>query len=473
MTCTACGLVGHLKANRNCPRFQEGEAGSQLLFQQKEAHRNISHVFHRKKNEVKNDRNSQSRLETPSFRWEDNKSTEIALNLPSQSSVNFSYKPTFDNLPVLNLPAELPQLPEISSSFSWEKSSENEKKPRGKTEFPNFPKDKSNFLRVKENTAKYLSNLNLNSAYYDPKSRSMREDTSLSALPSIQADKKLVGAPSFPHTKPSSLQIGHYLDAPVTEARAPAPIRPVIKEAAYEKNAPVTEARASAPPPKSAPAPPSTAPAPVQPQGPRAQATPIFRGIGVSTRMQMVKRNRDFKYQLAPERKRRASKSKERLEPRNLLGIPLFPAPKSLTDSAMEFVFKGPINKSKGGSCWLDSILAIGLSLAKEICQYKVREESRMVPMHVTKEWVRLESIDHSLIRFYSIWLYENHEDPFFRKRLISAHDIVWHQFELLGFTYGTPCCVIDAFPVLFHSLCRIEPKVIFSFRFPSIYEVK
>ena len=31
-------------------------------------------------------------------------------------------------------------------------------------------------LRIREDTAKYLLNLDVNSAYYDPKTRSMRED---------------------------------------------------------------------------------------------------------------------------------------------------------------------------------------------------------------------------------------------------------------------------------------------------------
>lgn len=31
-------------------------------------------------------------------------------------------------------------------------------------------------LRIREDTAKYLRNLDLNSAYYDPKTRSMREN---------------------------------------------------------------------------------------------------------------------------------------------------------------------------------------------------------------------------------------------------------------------------------------------------------
>ena len=31
-------------------------------------------------------------------------------------------------------------------------------------------------LRIREDTAKYLLNLDMNSAHYDPKSRSMRED---------------------------------------------------------------------------------------------------------------------------------------------------------------------------------------------------------------------------------------------------------------------------------------------------------
>ncbi|KAH7522089.1 hypothetical protein FEM48_Zijuj07G0100800 [Ziziphus jujuba var. spinosa] len=44
-------------------------------------------------------------------------------------------------------------------------------------------------LRIREDTAKYLSNINENSAYYDPKTRSMREDP----LPDADQDEKFYG----------------------------------------------------------------------------------------------------------------------------------------------------------------------------------------------------------------------------------------------------------------------------------------
>lgn len=49
-------------------------------------------------------------------------------------------------------------------------------------------------LRIREDTAKYLLNLDTNSAHYDPKSRSMREDPNpnkvmLASLPAVQLQK--------------------------------------------------------------------------------------------------------------------------------------------------------------------------------------------------------------------------------------------------------------------------------------------
>ncbi|KAA3480794.1 pre-mRNA-splicing factor SLU7 [Gossypium australe] len=43
-------------------------------------------------------------------------------------------------------------------------------------------------LRIREDTAKYLLNLDVNSAYYDPKTRSMREDP----LPVADPNKKVI-----------------------------------------------------------------------------------------------------------------------------------------------------------------------------------------------------------------------------------------------------------------------------------------
>lgn len=44
-------------------------------------------------------------------------------------------------------------------------------------------------LRIREDTAKYLLNLDVNSAYYDPKTRSMREDP----LPDADPNEKFYG----------------------------------------------------------------------------------------------------------------------------------------------------------------------------------------------------------------------------------------------------------------------------------------
>lgn len=41
-------------------------------------------------------------------------------------------------------------------------------------------------LRIREDTAKYLLNLDVNSAHYDPKTRSMREDP----LPDVDPNEK-------------------------------------------------------------------------------------------------------------------------------------------------------------------------------------------------------------------------------------------------------------------------------------------
>lgn len=41
-------------------------------------------------------------------------------------------------------------------------------------------------LRIREDTAKYLLNLDVNSAHYDPKTRSMREDP----LPDMDPNEK-------------------------------------------------------------------------------------------------------------------------------------------------------------------------------------------------------------------------------------------------------------------------------------------
>lgn len=44
-------------------------------------------------------------------------------------------------------------------------------------------------LRIREDTAKYLLNLDVNSAHYDPKTRSMREDP----LPDADPNEKFYG----------------------------------------------------------------------------------------------------------------------------------------------------------------------------------------------------------------------------------------------------------------------------------------
>lgn len=48
-------------------------------------------------------------------------------------------------------------------------------------------------LRIREDIAKYLLNLDVNSAYYDPKTRSMREDP----LPDADPNEKFYGVLSI------------------------------------------------------------------------------------------------------------------------------------------------------------------------------------------------------------------------------------------------------------------------------------
>ena len=48
-------------------------------------------------------------------------------------------------------------------------------------------------LRIREDTAKYLYNLDPKSSYYDPKSRSMRQDP----LPHLPANKKVFAGDNF------------------------------------------------------------------------------------------------------------------------------------------------------------------------------------------------------------------------------------------------------------------------------------
>lgn len=57
-------------------------------------------------------------------------------------------------------------------------------------------------LRIREDTAKYLRNLDPESAYYDPKSRSMREDPT----PHIAAEDVRISFPlSHRHSRPQTL----------------------------------------------------------------------------------------------------------------------------------------------------------------------------------------------------------------------------------------------------------------------------
>jgi hypothetical protein len=48
-------------------------------------------------------------------------------------------------------------------------------------------------LRIREDTAKYLLNLDVDSAHYDPKTRSMREDP----LPDADPNEKFYGVSAF------------------------------------------------------------------------------------------------------------------------------------------------------------------------------------------------------------------------------------------------------------------------------------
>lgn len=64
-------------------------------------------------------------------------------------------------------------------------------------------------LRIREDTAKYLINLDVNSAFYDPKSRSMREDPLAGVNSYFKGDNYYFNSEET--YKPKELEVSYYL----------------------------------------------------------------------------------------------------------------------------------------------------------------------------------------------------------------------------------------------------------------------
>lgn len=78
-------------------------------------------------------------------------------------------------------------------------------------------------LRIREDTAKYLLNLDINSAYYDPKSRSMREDP----LPDMDPNEKVYAGDNQERLSGQALdylQLHVYDNIPIQMQSAPSEV---------------------------------------------------------------------------------------------------------------------------------------------------------------------------------------------------------------------------------------------------------
>lgn len=137
----------------------------------------------RRRSKKKEARRGSSALRTPFFF-----SLRIASSLLFSSSLPFFFSCRLFSLPI---PSSLLLSFPSSSSYSHVCS------PRFFTEGYNNapiakldPRTRTTIrnLRIREDTAKYLRNLDLNSAHYDPKSRSMRENPTPHINPDVVSD---------------------------------------------------------------------------------------------------------------------------------------------------------------------------------------------------------------------------------------------------------------------------------------------
>ena len=189
-----------------------------------------------------------------------------------------------------------------------------------------------------------------------------------------------------------------------------------------------------------------------------------YTGCGVATRSGVIQRNKQFCSGLISYKNKSNTKNikneketiKDKLQ--SPFGFQMVSTPNDFIDTDLSYVLKGPINKIKGGCCWLDAVLGLGLTIIDDWSCFN--RKTRKIPLHYNNNWAKQESIHDSLCRFYKIWISCDFDEFYFRKDLSVAHDILWMKFEENGFTYGESHCVIDAFKFLVSIISDITKKV-------------
>lgn len=166
------------------------------------------------------------------------------------------------------------------------------------------------------------------------------------------------------------------------------------------------------------------------------------KGIGAQKKSTVRKRNQQF-VSLLPHKTNKNLNSI--LSP---FGFYLHPALKKLNDSQLTHVLMGPQNKPFKGTCWLNAILLLGLSL-KSIQQWVLAFKTKgadflsPLPRHYAS------SLFHYLTKFYGVWMLGDHCSIYFRKELSVTYNKVWDKFDSLGFVKGASQCAIEGFECL------------------------
>jgi hypothetical protein len=125
-------------------------------------------------------------------------------------------------------------------------------------------------------------------------------------------------------------------------------------------------------------------------------------------------------------------------------GFFAIPAPKKLakSDSALTHVLAGPLNDRWGGTCWLDAILALGLSL----------EPLQEWALDTTRK-------PHPIAGLYVRWIMEDQTTFSFRKKVNNGRKNVWELFISKGFERGKSFDVIKAFKTLLTEIEKAMEK--------------
>eukprot|EP00339_Tiarina_fusa_P017715 CAMPEP_0116997198 /NCGR_PEP_ID=MMETSP0472-20121206/723_1 /TAXON_ID=693140 ORGANISM="Tiarina fusus, Strain LIS" /NCGR_SAMPLE_ID=MMETSP0472 /ASSEMBLY_ACC=CAM_ASM_000603 /LENGTH=393 /DNA_ID=CAMNT_0004696017 /DNA_START=404 /DNA_END=1581 /DNA_ORIENTATION=- len=121
------------------------------------------------------------------------------------------------------------------------------------------------------------------------------------------------------------------------------------------------------------------------------------RGTGPGTRSSANKRNKIFQQKNKTNSKLQNKKLSSQL--RSPFGFYMPKSSNRVKDTALSYVLKGPLNKLRGGNCWLDSILALGLTLVDWEKYLPGKKKLRKIPIYYDASWALQESIEDSLCR--------------------------------------------------------------------------